>query len=434
MTTLMIIIFVFGYLAIALEHNIKIDKSAPSLIIGVLCWTVYVMSSEKNDYVIVHELYEHLGEISGVLFFLLGAMTIVELIDAHEGFEVITSRITTSKKVVLLWIICWLTFFLSAALDNLTTTIVMISILRKLVKTPQNRIFFVSMVIIAANAGGAWSPIGDVTTTMLWIGGQVSAGNIVLKLLLPSIVCVLVPLIIAATTLKGRFQNPEVEKMNENGRVSFSPAKPVFVTKFEQYTILVLGIGALIFVPIFKSITHLPPFMGILLSLGFLWLVTELLHKDKNDEVKNPLSVIGVLQRVDVPSVLFFFGILIAIASLQATGVLKNLAVFLDDQIGNIYTIGLSLGLLSSIVDNVPLVAATMGMYELTQFPTDHVMWEFIAYCAGTGGSALIIGSASGVAAMGMEKIPFGWYMKNISWLAIIGYFSGALVFILMNI
>jgi len=433
MTTLLIAIFIIGYLAIALEHNIKIDKSAPSLIIGVLCWTVYVVSSDKNDYVVVHELYEHLGEIAGVLFFLLGAMTIVELIDAHEGFEVITSRITTHKKTVLMWVICGLTFFLSAALDNLTTTIVMISILRKLVKTQQNRIFFVSMVVIAANAGGAWSPIGDVTTTMLWIGGQVTAGNIVVKLLLPSLICLLVPLIVATTTLKGRFQNPDKASVGENDRVSFSPAKPVFVSKFEQYTVLILGIGALIFVPIFKSLTHLPPFMGILLSLGILWLVTELLHKDKNDELKNPLSVIGVLQKVDVPSVLFFFGILVAIASLQATGILKDLATLLDTHVGNIFTIGLSLGLLSSIVDNVPLVAAAMGMYELTQFPTDHIMWEFIAYCSGTGGSALIIGSAAGVAAMGMEKIPFGWYMKNISWLAIIGYFSGALAFIVMN-
>ena len=444
MTLAILLVFVIGYLLIALEHNVKIDKAAPALITGVICWTIYIMLTPKTPHFIVHELYEYLGEVSGVLFFLLGAMTIVELIDAHEGFEVITGRITTQKQVMLLWVICWLTFFLSAALDNLTTTIVMISILRKLVKNAEKRMFFVGMVVIAANAGGAWSPIGDVTTTMLWIGGQVTAGNIVSTLIIPSLVCMIIPLAIASASISGRFSRPNNKKAKSGGSispsmtfgstgVSLKPAEVKMVTKSEQYLILILGVSALLFVPIFKTITHLPPFMGILLGLGVLWLVTEVLHKAKHNEAKDPLSVIGVLRRVDVPSVLFFFGILIAISSLQATGMLKMLAAWLDQSFGDIYLIGLVLGLLSAIVDNVPLVAASMGMYDLIRYPVDHVFWEFIAYCAGTGGSALIIGSAAGVAAMGMEKIPFGWYLKKISWLAVIGYFAGAFAYILLE-
>ena len=435
MVTLLIAIFVIGYLAIALEHNIHINKSAPALIVGVLCWTVYILMSGRPYHVVEGELHHYMGEISGVLFFLLGAMTIVELIDAHEGFEVITNRITTHKQIVLLWVICLMTFFLSAALDNLATTIVMISILRKLVKSHKKRIFFVSMVVVSANAGGAWSPIGDVTTTMLWIGGQITAGNIAQKLIIPSLVCVFVPLILATVFLKGTFKSPSEEKKKKGalGRVVLSPVEVKHVSQREKIIIFVLGLAMLVMVPLFKTYTHLPPFMGILLGLGILWLVTELMHKDKNDELKDPLSVIGVLRRVDVPSVLFFFGILVAISSLQATGILKDLASFLDERFGNLYAIGISLGLLSAIVDNVPLVAASMGMYDLSVYPQDHVLWEFIAYCAGTGGSALIIGSAAGVAAMGMEKIGFGWYMKNISWLAVLGYLAGAATFIMTN-
>ncbi|MGB0524179.1 MAG: sodium:proton antiporter NhaD [Flammeovirgaceae bacterium] len=433
MITLLLIVFVIGYLAIALEHNIKINKSAPALIVGVLCWTIYIVMSDRPHHVIQHQLFEYIGEISGVLFFLLGAMTIVELIDAHEGFEVITRRITAKKQTSLLWVVCILTFFLSAALDNLATTIVMISILRKLIKSHKKRIFFVSMVVISANAGGAWSPIGDVTTTMLWIGGQVTTSTIITSLILPSLVCLLVPLTIVSFFMKGEVKAPRDGQMKTT-RIIMVPADMKQVSRAEKLTVFFLGVGMLVMVPIFKSVTHLPPFMGILLGLGILWLVTEILHKSKNDEDKDPLSVIGVLRKVDVPSVLFFFGILIAISSLQATGLLKDLAVLMDERFGNLYTIGISLGLLSAIVDNVPLVAATMGMYEMTQFPPDHRMWQFIAYCAGTGGSALIIGSAAGVAAMGMEKIAFGWYVRRISWLAIIGYFAGAGVFILQNL
>jgi Na+/H+ antiporter NhaD/arsenite permease-like protein len=300
------------------------------------------------------------------------------------------------------------------------------------------------MVVIAANAGGAWSPIGDVTTTMLWIGGQVTAGSIVVSLFIPSVVCMLIPLAIATVSLTGGFKRPKSEDKSQEMKpveaitfgskgVHMRPAEVKMVSKQEQMTILVLGIVALLFVPIFKTVTHLPPFMGILLSLGVLWLVTEIMHKDKNDEAKDPVSVIGVLRRVDVPSVLFFFGILIAISSLQATGILKSIAESLDESLGNTYLIGLALGLFSAVVDNVPSVAASMGMYDIVQFPVDHTLWKFIAYCAGTGGSALIIGSAAGVAAMGMEKIPFGWYLKKISLLALLGYFAGAFTYILMQ-
>ncbi len=434
METLLIVIFVVGYLAIVLEHNIHINKSAPALIIGILCWTVYILMADKPTAEIHHELEIYMAEVASILFFLLGAMTIVELIDAHEGFDVITKRIKTNKKSTLLWIVCVLTFFLSALLDNLTTTIVMVSILRKLLKTRKERLFFIGMVIISANSGGAWSPIGDVTTTMLWIGGQISSKNIVFTLIIPSLVCMLVPLIISSFLVKGSFESPDGDHVEfKASPVKFTKSHIIYVSKFEKRLIFCSGIAALVFVPFFKSFTHLPPFMGMFFSLGWLWLLTEIMHKDKNDEVKDPISVIGVLKKVDVPSVLFFFGILIAISSLQATGILKSLALFLDNSIGDIYLIGLALGILSAIVDNVPLVAASMGMYDITQYPLDHTLWEFIAYCAGTGGSALIIGSASGVAAMGMERINFIWYLKNIAWLALIGYFSGAGVYILQE-
>lgn len=434
MEMLLVATFVVGYLAIVLEHNIHVNKSAPALIIGILCWTIYALQTDKSLDIVHLELHEHLAEIAGVLFFLLGAMTIVELIDAHEGFEVILKRINAKKKTGLLWMLCFLTFFLSALLDNLTTTIVMVSILRKLIKDRNTRLFFIGMVVISANAGGAWSPIGDVTTTMLWIGGQVSTANIIKMLIVPSLFCLIVPLSIATFIIrhKSKKENKlpakphEKEEKHSGGHFKHE----IEILEREKKIILFAGVGALLFAPIFKTYTHLPPFMGIMLSLGVLWLLTEILHKDKNDEVKSPLSVMGVLKRVDTPSILFFFGILLAISSLQATGILKELATTLDHSVGNIYTIGYLLGLLSAIVDNVPLVAAAMGMYDLAQYPTDHVLWEFIAYCAGTGGSALIIGSASGVAAMGMERISFIWYLKNISWLALAGYSAGAFIYI----
>ncbi len=419
MSIIIITIFVLGYTAIAFEHPLNINKSASALLTGVLCWTVYILFAE-DKHIISEQLTEHLGELSGILFFLMGAMTIVELIDAHDGFDVITSRITTNNQFKLVWIISILTFFLSAVLDNLTTAIVMVSLLRKLIDDKSTRLYFVGMVVVAANAGGAWSPIGDVTTTMLWIGGQITATNIIIKLIVPSIVCLLVPLIIISLKLKGEIKRPAIIE-NKSG----SPT-----TERERNTVFFVGLGALIFVPIFKTITHLPPFMGVLFGLGVLWVITEIIHKKKQDEDKDVLSVVHALRKIDVPSILFFLGILIAISAMQSVGLLTQLAQFMNDKIGNLNIIVESIGVLSAIVDNVPLVAASMGMYDLQTYPPDSYIWEFLAYCAGTGGSILIIGSAAGVAAMGMEKIDFIWYFKKIAWLAIIGYFSGAMVYI----
>ena len=434
----MIFAFIFGYFLIAMEHPFKIDKAASAILTGVICWTILVLGKDtifaSSPELIAHggdlqkfihaSLLEKLGEISEILFFLLAAMTIVELIDAYEGFSVITKRINTTDKVKLLWIICIITFFFSAVLDNLTTSIVMAALLRKMITNKEDLWFFAGMVIIAANAGGAWSPIGDVTTIMLWIGGQVTAGNIMLKLFLPSVVCILVPLIILTFTMKGNIKRPNREKLEMHKSD---------ISHFEQKLIFWMGVGGLLFVPVFKNVTHLPPFMGMLFSLGILWIVTEIIHNDKDHKYKKDLSVSAVITRIDTPSILFFLGILLAVASLQTAGHLTQLATAMDSTFGNIYIVNILIGLLSSIVDNVPLVAGAMGMYPMTTYPTDHLFWEFLAYCAGTGGSALIIGSAAGVAIMGILKIDFIWYMKKISWLALIGYFSGVFVFYLLN-
>lgn len=451
MGTLMIIIFIVGYLAIATEHSIHVDKAASALVTGVLIWTIYVLNAdallagldtfmewmphegEKTPlHFVEHELHYHLGHIAEILFFLMGAMTIVELVDAHEGFAVVTDRIKTTKKVPLLWIIALLTFFFSAALDNLTTSIVMVSLLRKLIADKKDRWFFAGIVIIAANAGGAWSPIGDVTTTMLWIDGQITTVSVVTNLILPSLICILVPLAVLTFTLKGTVMRPE----EDNSHVRLA-------TSSERNIIFFLGVALLLFVPIFKSTTHLPPYMGMLLSLGILWIVTEVMHRKKPRSVRTQLNVMHVLQKIDTASVLFFLGILIAIHGLQSVGHLAGLADFLQDNLGDMYVINIAIGLMSALVDNVPLVAAAMGMYDITPaamenmsawdalFVQDGNFWLFLAYCAGTGGSALIIGSAAGVAVMGMEKIDFFWYLKKMSLLAILGYFAGAGAYIL---
>ncbi len=421
MTSIIITIFVIGYIAIALEHTIKLDKAASALITGVLVWTVYIVSGADPHHV-NEQLTEHLGELSGILFFLLGAMTVVELIDAHDGFNLITDRITQTNKVKLMWIVSFLTFFMSALLDNLTTTIVMISLLKKLIKNDTDRLYFAGLVVIAANAGGAWSPIGDVTTTMLWIGGQITAPNITYKTLLPSIICLLIPLSFISLKLKGNIEKADI-----------IPSRHKAVPVKHQKIVLFSGIAMLLFVPVFKTATHLPPFMGILFGLGLLWFITELLHSDKHDNDKQHLSLAHALQKIDTPSILFFLGILISIAALQSTGILVSAAEYLTTHIANQNITVVTIGLLSSIVDNVPLVAAAQGMFDLTQYPTDHYFWSFLAYSTGTGGSALIIGSAAGVAAMGMEKIKFFWYLKNISWLAILGFFGGAFAYILQE-
>jgi Na+/H+ antiporter NhaD/arsenite permease-like protein len=480
MFILMVVIFVLGYIAIALEHPLKVDKAASALAIGTLCWVAYIFGAfdilagglspafsqyisgkegltdegavksflgglnhlegvERSEWleimrewIVEIQIIEHLGEIAEILFFLLGAMTIVEVIDQHEGFKVITDKIKTTNKVKLLWIISFLTFFMSAVLDNLTTTIVMVALLRKLISEKQSRWFFASIVVLAANAGGAWSPIGDVTTIMLWIGGQVSTVAIITRVFLPSVFNIVVPLIVLSFTMKGKITRPEI----------VDTEKPV-TNVFEQKLMLILGVSGLLFVPVFKTITHLPPYMGMLLSLSLFWLVTEIMHKGKDTEIKHKLKITTILRRVEMPTVFFFLGILSAVAALQSAGHLTMLAKSLDENLGNAYFIDMAIGILSAIVDNVPLVAGAMGMYPVVEpaqilaltdpasiqyahsFIQDGIFWEFLAYTAGTGGSILIIGSAAGVAAMGLEKIDFIWYLKKISLLALLGYLAG---------
>jgi Na+/H+ antiporter NhaD/arsenite permease-like protein len=431
-TTFMIIVFVLGYLAIALEHPIKVDKAASALIIGGLGWALFAFSG-INHHDLTHEIQHHIVDIAEILFFLLGAMTIVELIDAHEGFAIITDKITTNKKVALLWILSTITFFFSAALDNLTTSIVMAALLTKLIKDRDDLWMFAGVIILSANAGGAWSPIGDVTTIMLWIGGQVSASNIITSVIIPSLVCAIVPLIYLTFRLKGEVKRPIKV---ETAAHYIDPTTP-----FERNLVFYLGVCGLLFVPIFKTATHLPPYVGMLLSLGVLWLVTEVIHRSKNHEQKSQLSVIGVMKKVDTPTIFFFLGILLAVAALQSAGQLKIVATWLDTTFNGqtdngIYVINMIIGLLSSIVDNVPLVAGAMGMYPIAEtgfYAADGMFWEFLAYCAGTGGSVLIIGSAAGVAVMGILKIDFIWYLKNISLLALMGYLAGAATYILMQ-
>ena len=426
MILLISVIFVLGYIAITLEHPIKINKAATALLTGVLCWSVFALFT-ANKHMVAENLLEHLGELSGILFFLMGAMTIVELIDAHDGFEMIKEKIQTKSKRKLVWLVSIFTFFFSAILDNLTTTIVMVSLLRKMIPDKKERLLFVGLIVIAANAGGAWSPIGDVTTTMLWIGNQITTENIILKVFLPSLICALIPTFLIASKFKGVIE-PVIEPVKDTQHnINFTTSKK------ERNMVFWVGIGSLIFVPIFKTITHLPPYMGILFGLGMMWVITELIHHEKDEEEKGLLSVNHALRKIDTSSILFFLGILLSVAALQATGILGNLALWMDKTIGNINVITISIGFLSAIVDNVPLVAAAQGMYGMEQFPTDHYFWVFLAYCAGTGGSILIIGSAAGVVAMGMEKIDFFWYLRKISWLAVIGYMAGAAAFILQH-
>jgi Na+/H+ antiporter NhaD/arsenite permease-like protein len=427
----MIIIFVVGYCAIALEHPIKINKSATALLLAVIMWAVYALMGPRFE---ASELLTHLGETSEIVFFLLGAMTIVEIVDRHEGFRIITDKIQTTNKRKLLWVIGILTFFMSSVLDNMTTAIVICALLRKLIADKHDRWFFCGIVILAANAGGAWSPIGDVTTIMLWIKGNVTAGGIMMETFIPSMVSIIVPLIAITFMLKGDVKRPEEKKHDQSGEG---------ITSTQSRIILCLGVGALLFVPIFKTITHLPPYMGILFGLGVLWVVTEIMHK-ASKENHSKYNVSAILTRVDTSSVLFFLGILMAVACLQTAGHLELLSKSLD-KLGNIYIIDIIIGLASSVVDNVPLVAAAMGMYPIADaaavaadptmqhFVVNGAFWEFLAYCAGTGGSILIIGSAAGVAVMGMEKIDFIWYLKKISLWALLGYFAGAGTFVLIS-
>ena len=421
MLTALVVVFVIAYTAIALEHPLKINKSASALIGAGLLWTIYAMATADHD-VVTHQLGESLMGTAQITFFLMGAMTIVEVVDAHNGFEVITKRIRTQQLSTLMWLVGFVTFFLSALLDNLTTTIVMISLMRKLLSNHADRLFFAGIIVIAANSGGAWSPIGDVTTTMLWIGGQITSMNIITSVFPAAAVSLLVPLTITAYVLRGRpVISPEHLDMDHGLRTS----------EFERKTMFFLGLGILVAVPAFKTITHLPPFLGILFGLGILWLVGDLIHRNKEAEYKNHLTLAHALSKIDMSSLVFFIGILLAVATLEHTHILTSLAQWLDQSIGRLDVIVLVIGLVSAIVDNVPLVAASMGMYDLAKYPTDHFLWEFLAFCAGTGGSILIIGSAAGVAAMGLEKIDFFWYVRKISGLALVGYLAGAGVYVL---
>ena len=443
MFTLMLTVFVLGYVCIALEHVIHVNKSATALLLGCVMWVCVAASEPANTVVYslfqgyqllnpdtsflswLTQLYlpEHLGETAEILFFLIGAMTIVELIDSHRGFSFITNRIATTRKTLLMWIICLCSFFMSAALDNMTTTIVMVALIRKLIGDVNDKWLFAGMVVIAANAGGAWSPIGDVTTIMLWLAGKVTSVSIMSSTFAASFVSMLVPLTILSFRLKGTVCRPEMQT------AVYASAIP----RWQSKLVLLTGMGMMLFVPVFKAITHLPPYLGMLGGLGVLWLLTDIMHR-KNHDRKEYHSVIAMIKKIDTPCVLFFLGILMAVAALQAFGHLNFLSSILDsiplDEPEKYYAITSVIGILSSIVDNVPLVAGAMGMYD---FPLNHYFWEFLAYTAGTGGSILIIGSAAGVAAMGMERINFVWYMKKISWLAFTGYVCGAATYILQH-
>jgi len=422
MITILIIVFTLGYLAITLEHTIKINKSATALMTAVLCWTL-IISNASNKELVIEQLSHHLSSISEIVFFLLGAMTIVEIIDAHDGFQNITERIKTTHKTKLIWLISVITFFLSAVLDNLTSTIVMMSILNKLIEDKKTKWLLLGLVIISANAGGAFSPIGDVTTTMLWIGGQISPLNIMKQTFLASLVCMVVPTLIINYMIKGKIEL----RANVENSLNFN------TNSFERNLIFYVGIGCLLFVPLFKTLTNLPPYMGMFLSLGIIWTLTELIHNKKHVNEKGILSVSHALRKIDTPSILFFFGILLSISSLEVVGVLPQMASTLNSSIGNLNLVAICIGLLSAVFDNVPLVAALQSMYSLNDYPQDHYFWELLAFTAGTGGSCLIIGSAAGVAVMGIEKIDFFWYLKKISWIALIGFMAGVATFLIQH-
>jgi len=414
---LILIVFVLGYAAIILEHYLKVNKTAVALFMAVACWAVFFIDHETPIKEDLGHFHLHVSGIAQIVFFLLGAMTIVELVDSHRGFKVITDVIRTTSKQKMLWMISLVTFFLSAILDNLTTTILMVSLLRKLVHDPKDRFLLAILIVIAANAGGAWTPIGDVTTTMLWIEGQITSFAVIKALFIPSLISLLIPLIWFSREMRGRFlRNPMRDDAKEEpgSRLVFS-----------------LGVGGLIFVPIFKAWTGLPPFMGVLISLAVLWLVTDFLHH--KHEMRKHLRVPHVLTRIDVSGALFFLGILLCVSALETAHILPDLASWLSDKVHNLSVIATLIGVFSAIVDNVPLVAATMGMYPLEQFPTDSALWMMIAYAAGTGGSILIIGSAAGVALMGMEKIDFVSYMKKASIPVLIGYLAGMGAYLILT-
>lgn len=434
MYALVAILFIVGYIAIALEQPLGVNKAASALLTGMVLWAVITVGHIGAESPLIpgwaaeqalsRAFADHLSGIAGILFFLLGAMVVVELMDAHAAFQVITDRITTTNKRKLLWVVGAVTFFLSAALDNLTTAVVMCALLRRLMTEREDLWLYAGAVIIAANAGGAWSPIGDVTTIMLWNDGQVTSGNIILKLLVPSLLCLVLPLFWIGHGLKGIVLRPSPENQGDIGP-----------NRRERTGVLVLGMITLLGVPFFRELTHLPPFVGVMLGLGILWVYTGLIHSHVHLEERGQLQVTSILQRIDHSSILFFLGILLAVSALETAGHLTDLATGLSRLLGaNFYAVNALIGVLSAVVDNVPLVAATQGMYPLAEvasggYPVDHPFWELLALCAGTGGSILVIGSAAGVAAMGILNIPFGWYLKRIAGPAALGYVGGMVGF-----
>ena len=458
---LVIVLFIIGYAAIALEYKLPVDKAALALATAAIVWIFIAFGGEAiysvlpsyqkylqshpdatvMEFVTRHELIGHLGRISEFLFFLLGTTTIVKIIDTHGGFSILSKIIKTNDKVKLLWIFSFLTFFMSAVFDNLTTTIVMITLMWKLVSGENTRWYFASMIVIAANAGGVWSPIGDITTIMLWVGGHVSAWSIIMQLFVPGLISMLVPLVVLSLGMKGVTVTP-----SHSDRVKYSAP----TTDRERSVILLSGIGGLLFVPVFKSITHLPPYIGVLLVLSMVWIMTEILHCKKEKELKISLTPTGILKKNDMSTFFFLLGMLLAVAGLESAGHLNVLGQFLDEKVHNIYAINLTIGALSSVLDNVSLVAGMTGTYSvvspdalvaisdptqvayLKHFVQDGAFWEMLTYCAGTGGSILIIGSVAGIAAMGLAKIEFMWYMKKISLLALVGYLSGAMAYFLI--
>jgi Na+/H+ antiporter NhaD/arsenite permease-like protein len=420
MISILLAVAILGYLSVILESPIKINKTITALLTGTVCWVVIAIYSHDDQHLVTERLMEYFGEISGLLIFLLGAMTIVELIDLHKGFTVITSRIRTTSVLKLLWIVAWITFFLSALLDNLATAIIMVTLLKKMMPKGEIRMTLVGIVVIAANAGGAFSPIGDVTTTLLWIGGQVSASGIVKMLFLPSVAVLLVPVILVGFRMKGfAVLRAQVSMANVVQEEKMRGSKTVFIA----------GVIGLLLVPVIKTVTGLPPFIGVLISLSLVSLVSIAHHRNKSPEEKEKYSVAHALTKVDVSAIFYFMGILLLVFALQEVGVLKTISNYLVDNLPNLDAMVIAIGVLSSIVDNGSLVAATQGMFSLSEYPMDHSLWEFIALCAGTGGSMLVIGSAAGIAVMEKEKITFLWYLKKITPLAIAGYIAGIIVF-----
>ncbi len=435
MVTVIVALFVIGYACIALESVLKINKAATALLMCVACWVLYmidagtfiqgfhgitVAAGEVSNWVGENVLIPHMGDTCEILFFLMGAMAIVETVDANGGFNFVREMLRTTNKRKLLWSITFMTFFLSAILDNMTTSIVMVMVLRKLVPEHKERIIFAALVILAANAGGAFSPIGDVTTIMLWIKGNITTLGVMKELFIPSLVSVIVPALVLQFSLKGELQRNEVAE--EGDALQFSSA--------QRTTVFVLGVGGLIFVPIFRFLTGLPPFMGILLILGLLWLTTESFYRSRTDiEESAKLRLTRLISRIDMGTIFFFLGILMTVATLQETSVLANFGRSLDEVSGgNHYLVTGVIGCVSAVVDNVPLVAGCMGMYDIApsgDMAADGIFWQLLAYCAGVGGSMLIIGSAAGVVVMGLEKISFGWYLRHVSWIALLGYLAG---------